>query len=238
MTVIRPDWPVAGRVRAFTTTREGGVSRGPWSTFNLGLNSDDAPGDVEENRRRLRTQLPGPPGWLRQVHGTDIVHLDDWSDGVVADGAWTDCAGQVAVVLTADCLPVLMADEAGSVVAAVHAGWRGLAAGILELAVGTLPVAGDALHAWIGPAICGDCYQVGDDVRDAMLANDPAAAGAFRPDGDRWRADLKAMAAGRLGRAGVRVHDAGRCTHCEPDHFYSFRRDRITGRMASVIWRE
>ena len=238
MRLLRPDWPVAGRVGAFVTTRHGGVSQGPWATFNLGLNSGDEPAHVQHNRGYLQDQVPSEPAWLNQVHGSDIVHLDDWHAGIAVDGAWTDRPGQVAVVLTADCLPVLLADEAGHVVAAVHAGWRGLAAGILEHAVETLPVASDTLHAWIGPAICGDCYQVGDDVREAMLACDPAAAGAFRPDGDRWRADLKALAAARLARHRVHVHDAGRCTHGEPESFYSFRRDGVTGRMASLIWLE
>ena len=238
MKLIRPDWPVAGRLQAFTTTRSGGVSDGPWATLNLGMNSGDEAAYVRQNRHRLSAGMPREPAWLNQVHGTDIVHLDDWHDGIAADGAWTDHPGQVAVVLTADCLPVLLADQAGCFVAAVHAGWRGLAAGILERAVEKLPVAGNALHAWIGPAICGNCYQVGDDVRDAMLADDPAAADAFRPDGDRWRVDLKSIASATLSRRGVRVHDAGRCTCCESDTFYSYRRDGTTGRMASVIWME
>ncbi len=238
MKPIRPDWPIAARVQAFTTTRSGGVSDGPWATLNLGINSGDEVTRVQQNRRRLSAGMPHDPAWLNQVHGTDIIHLDDWHEGVAADGAWTDRPGQVAVVLTADCLPVLMADEVGGVVAAIHAGWRGLATGILERSVDTLPVAGQALHAWIGPSICGDCYQVGDDVRNSMLADDPAAADAFRPDGDRWRADLKSIAAARIARRGVSVHDAGRCTFCESDTFYSYRRDRTTGRMASVIWLE
>lgn len=235
---VCPDWPVADRVRAFTTTRSGGVSEGPWATFNLGSGSGDVPADVGENRRRLRAELPAEPQWLNQVHGTDIVHLDDWRAGHVADAAWTDRPGQVAAILTADCLPVLLADEAGSVVAAVHAGWRGLAGGILESMVGTLPVVASSLHAWIGPSICQSCYQVGDDVRDAMLAGNADAAGAFRPDGDRWRADLKSLAATRLTRYRVYVHDAGRCTHCEPDAFFSYRRDGTTGRIGSLIWLE
>ncbi len=238
MRLLRPDWPVAERVAAFSTTRHGGVSDGAWATLNLGFNSGDEPANVQRNRHLLHARIAAEPAWLEQVHGSEIVHLDDWHAGIAADGAWTDRPGQVAVVLTADCLPVLLADEAGSVAAAVHAGWRGLAAGILERAVSTLPVPGDALHAWIGPAICGACYQVGADVRDAFLADDPAAAGAFRPDASRWRADLKSIAAARMARKGVRVHDAGRCTCCEPDTFYSHRRDATTGRMASVIWLE
>ncbi len=238
MTRIEPDWPVASRVTAFATTRHGGVSQGGWATFNLGLNCGDDPASVARNRSLLAAGLPTEPAWLRQVHGSDIVHLDDWHEGITADAAWTDRPGQVAVILTADCLPVLMADEAGGVVAAVHAGWRGLATGVLERAVAALPVSADALHAWIGPSICGDCYQVGDDVRDAMLADDPHAIAAFRTDGSRWRADLKSLAAGRLTRRGVHVHDAGRCTHCEPGMFFSYRRDGTTGRMASAIWLE
>jgi polyphenol oxidase len=238
MRLLRPDWPVAERVAAFATTRHGGVSEGAWASFNLGLNCGDEAANVQRNRHLLQAGLPAEPAWLRQVHGSNVVHLDDWHEGISADAAWTNRPGQVAVVLTADCLPVLLADEAGSVAAAVHAGWRGLAAGILERAVSALPVPGESLHAWIGPAICSACYQVGDDVRDALLALDPAAKRAFQPDGDRWRADLKSLAAARLACAGVCVHDAGRCSCCEADSFYSYRRDGSTGRMASVIWLE
>ena len=165
-----------------------------------------------------------------------MIHLDGWRDGVEADAAWTDRPGQIAVVLTADCLPVLLADEHGTVVAAVHAGWKGLAAGILERAIEALPTVGGQLYAWIGPGICANCYQVGDDVREALTATDPEAGVAFRRDGPRWRADLKRLASTRLRRHGALVLDSGRCTHCEKDEFFSFRRDGVTGRMASVIW--
>ncbi|QOC22977.1 peptidoglycan editing factor PgeF [Wenzhouxiangella sp. AB-CW3] len=235
---LRPDWPVVDHVVAGATTRRDGFSAGAWTSLNLGFNSGDDPACVERNRSLLQSRLPAAPAWLRQVHGTDVVHVGDWHEGIEADGAWTDRPGEVAAVLTADCLPVLMADRGGSVVAAVHAGWRGLAAGVLERAVSMLPVPSDTLYAWIGPAICADCYQVGEEVRAAMLAGDPAAAAGFRGDGDRWRADLKALAALRLGRQSVQVHDCGRCTHCEPETFYSFRRDGVTGRIASLIWLE
>ncbi len=165
-----------------------------------------------------------------------MIHLDGWRDGVEADAAWTDRPGQIAVVLTADCLPVLLADEHGTVVAAVHAGWKGLAAGILERAIEALPTVGGQLYAWIGPGICANCYQVGDDVREALTATDPEAGVAFRRDGLRWRADLKRLASSRLQRHGVLTLDSGRCTHCDKDRFFSFRRDGVTGRMASLIW--
>ena len=236
MNPISPDWPVSGRVRAFATTRRGGVSEGPWESLNLGLNSGDIRAHVLENRRRLQTLLPADPCWLAQVHGVRVVPLGQWRDGVEADAAWTDRPQQVAAVLTADCLPVLLADEGGNAVAAVHAGWRGLASGIVERAIDAMPPATGPLHAWIGPGICGDCYQVGDEVREALTAGDQQARRAFRSDGSRWRADLKFIAGLRLRRKGVRVCDAARCTRCETDEFFSFRRDGVTGRMASVIW--
>jgi polyphenol oxidase len=238
MNLIRPDWPVADRVKAFATSRHGGVSEGPWQALNLGLNCGDAPDHVEENRVRLRSLLPADPCWLAQVHGTDVIALDQWRDGVEADAAWTDQPHQAAVVLTADCLPVLLAAEDGTTVAAVHAGWRGLAGGILDRAVDAMPPATGRCHAWIGPGICGDCYQVGDEVREALTAGDMRARRAFRPDGSRWRADLKFIAGLRLQRRGVQVCDAVRCTHCETDEFFSFRRDGVTGRLASLIWLE
>lgn len=235
---VIPGWP--SPVRAFSTTRAGGVSAPPFDTFNLGEHAGDDPEAVAENRRRLRTMLPADPAWLVQEHGRRVIHLRDWHPGVRADGAWTDVPGPVAVVLTADCLPVLLADPEAGVVAAVHAGWRGLAAGILDAAVAALPVVPGRLRAWIGPGIGADAYEVGPEVPGAFrgLPGDPAEA--FTPGrDDRFQADLKNAARRMLHAAGVEsVTDAKLCTAAAPERFFSHRRDRRTGRMATLIWLE
>jgi hypothetical protein len=236
MKTIEPDWAVSPRVAALTTTRHGGCSQGPWARFNLSVGAGDDPEAVEANRQILSAALPAEPCWLAQVHGSRVVHLDDWHPGIEADAAWTDASSQVVAILTADCLPILLADRDASVVAAVHGGWRSLAAGIVSNALAALPVAAEDLHAWIGPGICGRCYQVGDEVREAFIALDRSLGEAFAADGARWRADLKKIATRLLADAGVTVSDASRCTFEEAGAFYSFRRDGRTGRMASLIW--
>lgn len=236
METIEPDWAVSPRVAALTTTRHGGRSRGPWAGFNLSVGAGDDADAVAANRRILSAALPAEPCWLAQVHGSRVIHLDDWRPGIEADAAWTDATSQVVAILTADCLPILLADRSAGVVAAVHGGWRSLAAGIVSKALAALPVAAEDLHAWIGPGICGRCYQVGDEVREAFIALDPSLGDAFAADGARWRADLKRIAARLLADAGATVFDASRCTFEEAGAFYSFRRDGRTGRMASLIW--
>ncbi|NBB91541.1 MAG: peptidoglycan editing factor PgeF [Gammaproteobacteria bacterium] len=236
MKVIEPDWPVERRVGAFTTTRDGGVSVGPWASLNLGVNSGDEADAVAANRGRLTDELPAEPRWLGQVHGSRVIHLADWQPEVEADAAWTDRPGEAVVIQTADCLPVLLAARDGSLVAGVHGGWRSLAAGIIERTLWAVPVPGKELRAWIGPGICARCYQVGGEVRSAFVDLDPVLAAAFQADGDRWRADLKWIAAQQLRAAGVEVFDCRRCTFEEVDTFYSFRREGRTGRLASVIW--
>ncbi|NEZ04521.1 peptidoglycan editing factor PgeF [Wenzhouxiangella sp. XN201] len=221
MKVIEPDWSLGERVGAFTTTRDGGGDSEVDSTHPAGL----------------AQRLPAEPCWLEQVHGSRVIQLDDWRAGIQADAAWTDRDGEVVVIKTADCLPILLADRDASVVAGIHGGWRSLAAGIIDNTLSALPVPGTELSAWIGPAICGRCYQVGGEVRAAFVDHDPVLAAAFQADADRWRADLKWIAAHQLRAAGVSVFDSGRCTFEESDAFYSFRRDGGTGRMASVIWK-
>jgi len=195
-------------------------------------------GSVEPAGQPIQA-MPEAPRWLKQVHGSRFIHLSDWYEGVEADAAWTDQAGQVAAVITADCLPVLLADRGGSVVAAIHAGWRGLAGGVLESAIGALPVAPDRLDAWIGPAISRNHYEVGPEVRDAVVARGRQLADCFQPGRPgHFQADLPAIAESILGRSGVqRVRHSGRCTAGEPEFFHSYRRDGATGRMATVIWR-
>lgn len=240
MDIIRPDWPAPANVRAAVTTRAGGVSAGAYASLNLGDHVGDDPGAVAENRARLvrALGLPAEPCWLRQVHGTCALDAAASITGCEADAAFAALPGVVCAVLTADCLPVLFCDRAGTRVAAAHAGWRGLAAGVLEHTADALGAAPEDILAWLGPAIGPDAFEVGGEVRAAFLAQDPTAAGAFRPSRDgRWLADLYALARHRLMRHGVAaVHGGGWCTHRDAARFYSFRRDGVTGRMASLVW--
>ena len=238
--LIRPDWPVPARVRALVTTRAGGVSAGSYAALNLGDHVGDDPQAVRRNRALLREQggLPTDPLWLKQVHGTNVVNALAVSPGVEADGAYTDTAGVVLAVLTADCLPVFLCDRRGSAVAVLHAGWRGMAAGVIENGVRALNAPAGALLGWLGPAIGPESYEVGEEVRSAFVKNDPGAAGAFRETGaGRWLADLYELARRRLHALGVQtIHGGDFCTFRDTRRFYSFRRDRETGRMASLIW--
>lgn len=234
----------AGRVHAVSTLRHGaGVSQAPFDTFNLGSRSGDDPQAVARNRAELvdRLRLPSPPRWLRQVHGAGVVRFDaavDASDEPEADAAVTAAPGVVLAILTADCLPVLLCSDAGDEVGAAHAGWRGLAGGVLEVTVAAMRTEPARLRAWLGPAAGPDAYEVGAEVRCAFVDADPAAAMAFVPTRpDHWRCDLYALARQRLARVGVsRVEGGGLCTISDQRRFFSFRRDGQTGRMASVIW--
>jgi YfiH family protein len=227
-------------VRAFVTTRAGGVSAGEHASMNLGSSSGDDPANVARNRLIVREQLPAMPRWLRQVHGTDVADLDRLADDAVAiaDAAATSRPGCVAVVLTADCLPVFLADRAGSRVAVAHAGWRGLAAGVLENAVGALGAAPGEVIAWMGPAIGPAAFEVGPEVREAFVLRDPEAEKAFvsgKPG--KFMADLYRLARMRLGRAGVRdVFGGGFCTRTDAARFFSYRREPRSGRMGAFIW--
>ena len=239
MKTIVPDWPAPKQIKCLMTTRAGGVSGAPWSSLNLGDHVGDAPADVAANRARLRQHLPAEPAWLKQVHSTRAV--DASSGQVEADAAFTRQPGQVCAVLTADCLPVLFCDRAGSVVAAAHAGWRGLADGVLEATVAAMEVPPGDLLAWMGAAIGPRVFEVGDDVRQAFADHHPEAAAAFLPhpalERGKWLADLYLLARIRLDHAGVSaVYGGGRCTFSEAESFFSYRRDGVTGRMASVIW--
>ncbi|MFA5530542.1 MAG: peptidoglycan editing factor PgeF [Thiohalomonadaceae bacterium] len=240
MECIFPDWPVPAHVRAAVTTRAGGVSVGPYASLNLGDHVGDEPAAVVENRARLVQvlRLPAEPRWLKQVHGTCALDAAAAIGGCEADAAFTALPGVVCAVLTADCLPVLFCDRAGTRVAAAHAGWRGLAAGVLERTMDTLGTAPADVLAWLGPAIGPQAFQVGEEVRTAFVSQDQAAATAFRPHGEgRWLADLYALARLRLSRHGVAaVYGGGLCTFSDPARFFSYRRDGATGRMASLIW--
>ena len=239
---IVPDWPAPIGVGALVTTRSGGVSAGPHASMNLGRNSDDDPTAVAENRRRLQSFLPGPPAWLNQVHGAAVTRLTPTSvPASVADAAVTTECGLVCAVTTADCLPVLFADRAGAAVGVAHAGWRGLAAGVLEATVAALADLGvvpGRVNAWLGPAIGPAAFEVGADVRDAFCADDLGASACFAPHAQgKWHADLYGLARRRLARSGVRqVTGGGFCTFRDAARFYSYRRNRASGRMAAVIW--
>jgi hypothetical protein len=241
--LVHANWPAPARVRAVATTRLGGVSVGPYASRNLGDHVNDDPSAVRRNRELLRAELalPGSPAWLQQVHGTGVVEAIVAGNRVTADASWTSTTGVVCAVLTADCLPVLFCNREGTHVAAAHAGWRGLAAGVLESTVARLATAGaqpDSLLAWLGPAIGPASYEVGADVRDAFLRADPAAEAAFRPSRPgHWLLDLYAAARRRLHRAGVMTVTGGdHCTWVERDRFFSHRRDGVTGRQATLIW--
>jgi polyphenol oxidase len=235
------DWPAPPGVHAIVTTRDGGASAGPKSSFNLAAHVGDDPTAVAENRRRLRAalDLPGEPLWLRQVHGTAVaVHDGTAAREPEADAAVTFEQGRVLAVLTADCLPVVLASRDGRRLGVAHAGWRGLAGGVLEATAAALGVPGDALVAWLGPAIGAAAFEVGDEVRAAFVEADPATSTAFAANArGRWQADLYALARRRLGRLGVtEIAGGGECTYAQPDTWYSFRRDRDCGRMATVAW--
>jgi hypothetical protein len=234
------DWPVPPGVRVLITTRTGGVSTGPYASFNLGDHVGDDPAAVVENRARLGAHLPQAPIWLRQVHGTEVADCDLRRTGVEADASVTQVPGRVLAILTADCLPVLMADDSGSAIAIAHAGWRGLAAGVVERTVASLRVGPERVVAFLGPAIGPDAFEVGNDVRSAFLAGDAEAAAAFVAHSPgKWRADLCALARMRLAKIGVtRAYGGGFCTFSAPTRFFSHRRDGVTGRMASLIWIE
>jgi YfiH family protein len=235
---ITPDWPAPANVRAFTTTRRRGRSRGPYADLNLADHVGDDPVAVAANRGRLRLYLPTAPHWLKQVHGTRCVVAEELAPGTEADASVSFAPSTVCAVLTADCLPLLLCDAAGTVVAAAHAGWRGLAAGVIESTVAAMDRPGDELLAWLGPAIGPAAFEVGDDVRDAFVAHDHAAARAFMPHGaGKWLCDIYELARWRLAALGVhRVFGGDLCTFEDAGRFYSYRRDGATGRMASVIW--
>lgn len=240
MRLIEPDWPRHPRVRACVTTRFGGVSVGPHAALNLAQHVGDDPVAVSENRARLRDalQLASEPAWLEQVHGVEVVRIERIQDIPCADAAWTDRDATPLAILTADCLPVLFADDAGTCGAAAHAGWRGLAAGVLENTVLQLPAAPATLSAWLGPAIGPEAFEVGPEVCAAFVQHDPVSDSAFRlRDNGRLLCDLYALARHRLARVGVtRVYGGGLCTHTDDARFFSFRRDGVCGRMASLLW--
>lgn len=265
--LIEPDWPAPPAVRAVFTLRTGGVSAAPFDSLNLGAGLGDSPEAIAENRRRLREhlRLPAEPAWLEQVHGVDVTDLSDVSAMGGADvtatagsGAPTTAVGvpaagkallradasvarrpgQVCAIRVADCMPVVFAARDGSAVGAAHAGWRGLAGGVLEATVARLGVPASQLLAWMGPAIGSQHFEVGDDVRTAFVANDERSGLAFVENSrGRWQCDLYALARRRLSALGIgTIYGGGWCTFADADRFFSYRRDGQCGRMAALVW--
>ena len=281
MNILTPEWPAPKNVRSLQTTRHGGVSGAPYASLNLGDHVGDAPLAVERNRMLLEPLLPSEPVWLKQVHGvtvTDAAQADCWPEHPQGVRRWDPrcCAatlpqadacvsahpGAVCVVMTADCLPVLLCDDSGSVVGAVHAGWRGLCDGVIEQTVQAMKVPPTTLMAWLGPAIGAKAFEVGDEVRAAFVARQPQAAAAFTPspptgfaplatlspqageggavvpgEGKKWLADIYQLARLRLHALGItRIYGGGLCTYTDSARFFSYRRDGATGRMGTFIW--
>lgn len=234
---IVPDWPAPARVKACITTRAGGVSVAPFDSLNLGTHVGDDPVAVKKNRQRLLSQLGCKPAWLQQVHGIDVVEAapDTLAE---ADASWTATPGIACTVMTADCLPALFCDRNGTRVAAAHAGWRGLAAGVLEATLDALAVAPEDTLVWLGPAIGPQAFEVGAEVREAFVGQHAQAAQAFGEslNPGRYMADIYELARIRLAARGVAaVYGGGFCTYSDP-RFYSYRRAARTGRFASLIW--
>ena len=237
---IYPDWPAPKNIKAITTTRIGGISRAPFDSFNLGDRVGDSPDNVRRNRVFLREtlNLPSDPVWLKQAHGVNVVDASKVETGIEADGGYTDQPGVVCAVLTADCLPVFLCGRDGTKVGLLHAGWRGLAAGIIAAGIRRMQTPAAEILAWLGPAIGPASYEIGDEVRQGFIKKDPDLAGIFAPSqSGRWLADLYALARRELHAQGVRMIFGGdRCTFRESELFFSYRRDGTCGRMASLIW--
>jgi YfiH family protein len=254
--ILTPDWPAPAGVRAAMTLRTGGVSAAPYDSLNLGAHVGDDALAVAENRRRVREslRLPAEPAWLEQVHGSAVLSLDaiaasplpadvtptrsDSATAHRADAAVTRRAGPVCVIQVADCMPVLFASRDGTAIGAAHAGWRGLANGVLEATITAMAQSPEDLVAWLGPAISQPHFEVGNEVRESFIAHDPAAAAAFQPNSrNRWQCDLYTLARQRLTARGLRHISGGtHCTYAEKDRFFSYRRDGRCGRMAALIW--
>lgn len=246
---IIPDWPAPKRVKAISTTRKGGVSLAPYDGLNLGLHVGDDTESVQQNRSLLQRELGlvQAPAWLNQIHSSKVIDLKLPLTALIdADGSYSRESNLACIIMTADCLPVLLCDKNGTQVAAVHAGWRGLAGGVIEAALDKFSVPANEIMAWLGPAIGPTAFEVGGEVRQQFMAVDPQAKLAFTPqtkvvdgqsDNDKWLANIYLLATQRLQKYGItQVYGGDHCTVNEPELFYSYRREPITGRQASLIW--
>lgn len=238
--LIIPNWPAPPNIRALQTTRIGGFSRAPYDNLNLGSHVNDAPLNVARNRMLLNTLMPSEPVWLEQVHGIAVANADSASCLPRADACIATHRSAVCVVMTADCLPVLLCDQQGTVVGAVHAGWKGLAAGVIEATVQAMNVPAQNLMAWLGPAISRDAFEVGSEVREIFMGVDPQASAAFvAGQGGKWLADMYSLARLRLNVLGItQIYGGDHCTYKDAGRFFSYRRDGVTGRMGTFIWLE
>lgn len=242
--LIVPDWPAPARVRAIQTTRRGGLSKPPYVSLDLGMHVGDDARTVAANRHLLNMIVPSEPVWLEQVHGIDVILAEQAGCAPCADACISRQPNAVCAVMTADCLPVFLCDDAATVVGVAHAGWRGLADGVIEATVQAMDVAFPSLMAWLGPAIGPRTFEVGEDVRETFLRHDPAADHAFTPLAtsdpllaNKYLADIYLLARQRLQALGVhRIYGGNFCTCSDAERFFSYRRDGQTGRMASLIW--
>lgn len=233
-----PDWPAPGNIHAATTLRMGGVSTECYTSLNPATHVGDAPEHVAENRRIIRASLglPAEPVWLQQIHSAIAVDATNVIGVPQADASYSHAANVVCTVMTADCLPLLVCSEQGDCVAAIHAGWRGLLDGIIANTVSAMD--GEKLLVWLGPAIGPECFEVGEEVLDAFAGKSAHNSQAFKRHGDRWLADIYQLARIELASLGINnIYGGEYCTVTDPERFYSYRRDKTTGRMASLIWR-
>ncbi|AHG77673.1 peptidoglycan editing factor PgeF [Mannheimia varigena] len=244
MDKISPSWNAARHIHAFTTVRTGGVSQPPFDSFNLGDHVGDSPSDVAKNRALLvkKFQLPHAPVFLTQTHSTRVIRLPYHGTDLEADAVYTNEPNQICLVMTADCLPVLFVSKDGKEIAAAHAGWRGLCDGVLEATVGKFQCPNNEISVWLGPAIGAKAFQVGTEVIEQFCAFDPRAEEAFIQDSStsgKFLGNLYQLATQRLNQLGIAEVSGGEyCTYTQEDLFFSYRRDKQTGRMATLIWRE
>jgi hypothetical protein len=237
--LIIPDWPAPANVKAIQTTRLGGHSLAPYNSFNLGDHVQDDALAVVKNRQLLSDYLPSEPVWLNQVHGIDVIDAAKSSCLPNADASFSKVRNVVCVSMTADCLPILLCNHQGTAVAAIHAGWRSLCDGVIEASIKAMGLKPEDLMAWLGPAIGPNAFEVGAEVRAAFIAKDAQAEQAFKASGDKWLGDLYGIAKQRLNQQGLMgIYGGGECTYSDPSQYFSFRRDGLTGRMASLIWLE
>jgi purine-nucleoside/S-methyl-5'-thioadenosine phosphorylase / adenosine deaminase len=238
--LIIPNWPAPNNIKAISTTRHGGYSLAPYAQLNLGSHVGDDPHLVEQNHEYITqsANLPEEPRWLDQVHGTTVINSQHWHQDIKADAVFSQHTDHVCAVMTADCLPILLCNQQGNTVAAIHAGWRGLAAGIIEKTLQTFSCEPSEIMAWLGPSIGPSQFEVGLEVYELFVANDPIASEAFKiKDPQHYLADIYLLARQRLQENNVeKVFGGDFCTVSDEERFFSYRRDGITGRMASMIW--